>query len=310
MSAVLATALTGSALVGTVATTPSPASAATVPKCSFNGSTLPIVMNAQAGRVISVSCTGLTANNPYVVLQASLLIGIDPQAKALLSGNSGLSPALFLAALAAVPKINPQSISTQLSDANGKLAFDYTVPSSQAPDPNATCPPSKVQYNSGLIGCALAMVDLVTQKPVGAGSAVLEYVGAPFLPPPPTMTLSAKKVVRGQTLVASDTPGATTYWWLSTLASLNNLLTGGTGAPKVTVALGPKNPAKQTPAVSNVTAQPASYSNSVFTPPKLFGTFKIPSTLSGGKRVWVTVTQTMLGITLSNQAVGQVKIAR
>lgn len=310
LSAVLASALTASALVGTLAAAPSPASAATVPKCTFNGSTLPIVMDAQAGRIISIACTGLTPNNPYVVLQASLLIGIDPQAKALLSGSSGLSPALFLAALAAVPKINPATISTQLTDANGKLAFDYTVPSSQAPDPNATCPPSKVQFNSGLIGCALAMVDLVTQKPVGAGSAVLEYTGFPFLPPAPTLSLSAKKVVRGQTVVASDTPGATTYWWLSTLAALNNLLTGGTSAPKVTVALGPKNPKKQIPAVSNVTAQSASYSNGVFTPPKLFGSFTIPSTESGGKRVWVTVTQTMLGIQLSNQAVGQVKIAR
>jgi len=310
LSAVLASALTASALVGTLATTPTPASAATVPKCSFGGGGLPIVMNAQAGRIVPISCTGLTPNNPYVFLQASLLIGVDPQAKALLSGGSNLSPTLFLAALAAVPKINPATITVQLSDANGKLAFDYTIPSSQAPDPNATCPPSKIQFNSGLIGCALAMLDLVTQKPVAAGSAVLEYTGFPFLPPTPTLALSAKKVVRGQTITASDAPGATTYWWVSTLAALNNLLTGGTGTPKVTVALGPQNPRKQTPAVSNVTATAASYSNSVFTPTKLFGTVKIPNNLVGGKRVWVTVSQNVLGIQLQNQVQGLVKIAR
>jgi hypothetical protein len=307
LSAVLASTLAASTLVGALAAAPA-AVAAPVPKCTFNNGGLPIVMDVQAGSIIHVSCTGLTANNPYLVLQASLLIGIDPQAKALLSGNSGLSPALFTAALAAVPKINPASITPELSDSSGKLAFDYTVPSSQAPDPNATCPPSRVQFNSGLIGCALAMVDLVTQKPVGAGSGVLEYKGFAFLPPNPTLSLSAKKVVRGQDVLVGDDPHATTYWWLSTLAALNNLLTGGNSTPKVTVGLGSAK--RPTMAFSNVTAQPASYSNSVFTPPRLLGYFKIPNTLSGGKRVYVTVTQTMLGIALSNSAVGRVKIAR
>jgi hypothetical protein len=277
-----------------------------VPKCTFNGGVLPIVQNVRAGSVIAIKCSGLTPSNPFIVLQASLLIGIDPEAKALLSGNSGLSPALFTAALAAVPKINPQSITTKFSDAQGNLNFDYTVPSSQAPDPQASCPPSRVQFNSGLIGCALAMVDLVTQKPVGAGSGVLEYAGFPFLPPAPTLALSAKKVVRGQTITVGDVAGAQTYWWLSTLAALNNLLTGGTSTPKVVVGLGSLK--KPVIAQSNVTAAPASYSNSKFTPPKLSGTFKIPATLTGGKRVQVKVVQSMLGIALSNAATGRVRI--
>jgi hypothetical protein len=304
LSVALASSLAASGLVGTVAS--APAAGAAPAKCTFNNSPLPIVMKIRAGSIVKVACTGLTPLNPYLVLQASLLIGIDPAAKALLSGSSGLSPAALTAALAALPKINPSSLSTKLSDANGKLAFDYTVPSSQAPDPNATCPPSRVQFNSGLIGCALAMIDLVTQKPVGAGSAVLQYAGFAFLPPAPTLSLSAKKVVRGQTVTARDTPGATTYWWLSTLAALNNLLTGSTSSPKVTVALGPKK--KPVFAVSNLTAAPASYSNSVFTPPRLSGTFKVPTSLIGGKRVTVSVTQLMLGIPLSNSAVGKVKI--
>jgi hypothetical protein len=308
-SLVLASLLSVSTAAGGVAvvTAAPPAGAATaVPRCSFNGGALPIVMNVKAGSVVKVACTGLQPTNPYLVLQASLLIGIDPQAKALLSGGSGLSPALFTAALAAVPKINPASLTTKLSDASGNLAFDYTVPSSQAPDPNATCPPSRQQFNSGLIGCALAMIDLVTQKPVGAGSGVLEYAGYGFLPPNPTLTLSAKKVVRGQTVSVRDTPGATTYWWISTLASLNNLLTGGNSLPKVTVKLGSRR--KPVTAVSNVVAAPASYSNSVFTPPKLSGTFRIPTSLIGGKRVQVSVVQVMLGIPLSNVVESRVKI--
>lgn len=150
------------------------------------------------------------------------------------------------------------------------------------------------------------MIDLVTQKPVGAGSGVLEYVGFPFLPPSPTLALSAKKVVPGQTVTVSDAPGSTTFWWISTLAALNNLLTGGNSLPKVTVGLGPRR--HPIMAVSNVVAAPASYSNSVFTPPKLSGTFKVPMNLFGAKRVAVSVVQVMLGIPLSNTAEGKIKI--
>jgi hypothetical protein len=163
-----------------------------------------------------------------------------------------------------------------------------------------------VQFNSGLIGCALAMVDLVTQKPVGAGSAVLEYTGFPFLPPSPTLALGARKVTRGLVVGAKDEAGATTYWWLSTLAALNNLLTGGNSTPKVTVAVGPKR--RPTYASSSVVAAPASYSNGVFRPPRLSGAFRVPSNAFGGKRVTVTVTQKMLGITLMNSAFDRIKI--
>ncbi len=310
VSLLLASLLCVSAAVSgaaAVAEAPAAGAATAGPKCTFNGGALPIVMGVKAGSVIKVACTGLNPTNPYLVLQASLLIGIDPQAKALLSGGSGLSPATFTAALAALPKINPASLTTKLSDSTGKLAFDYTVPSSQAPDPNATCPPSRVQFNSGLIGCALAMIDLVTQKPVSAGSGVLEYAGFDFLPPTPTLTLSAKKVAPGQTVGVRDTPGAKTYWWISTLASLNNLLTGGSSLPRVTVGLGPRR--HPVMAVSNVVAAPATYSNSVFTPPKLSGSFKIPAGLHGGKRVIVSVVQVMLGIPLSNVVESKVKIS-
>jgi hypothetical protein len=301
--------LVAALLSGGAAVFTAPTVAAAGPLCTFNRSNLPIVTNVKAGNTIAIACSGLTPNNPYLVLQASLLIGIDPQAKALLSGNSGLSAAALTGALAALPKINPNSLTTKLSDGSGKLAFDYTVPSSQAPDPNASCPPSRQQYNSGLIGCALAMIDLTTQKPVGPGSAVLEYVGFSLLPPDPTLYLGSTKTLkvhRGQTLTARDAPGTKTYWWVSTLAALNDLLTGGNSSPKVTVGLGPKK--HPVLAANNVVATPASYSNSVFTPPRLSGTFRVPSTLVGGKRVTVTVSQSILGLALKNAASAKVKI--
>jgi hypothetical protein len=306
LSVVLASSLALTGAVGIVADA-GPAGAA-VPKCKFGNSALPIVMGVRHGQTIRISCTGLTPLNPYLVLQASLLIGIDPEAKALLSGNTQLSPALLTAALAALPKVNPDSISTQISDASGNLTFDYTVPTSQAPDPNAACPPPKIQFNSGLIGCALAMVDLVTQKPVGAGSAVLQWAGMPFLPPSPTLALEAKHVTRGQYVKVGEQLGRTGYWWISTLAALNNLLTGGKTLPKAVVRLGPRNPKKATVAWSDVHALPAQYNDPVFTPPRLVGRFRVPFNLSKGKRVTVNVSQNMLGITLSNESYGRVKI--
>lgn len=120
VSFMLASLLTVSATAGGVVAAPA-VGAAPVPKCTFNNSALPIVMGVKAGSVVKVACTGLTANNPYLVLQASLLIGIDPQAKALLSGNSGLSAAALTAALAALPKINPASLTSSSPTARASL---------------------------------------------------------------------------------------------------------------------------------------------------------------------------------------------
>jgi hypothetical protein len=61
-------------------------------------------------------------------------------------------------------------------------------------------------------------------------------------------------------------------------------------------------------AASNVVVTAAGDSNSVFTPPRLSGSFKIPATLHGGKRVSVSVVQVMLGIPLSNVVESRVKV--
>ena len=148
-----------------------PAEAATsTPSCTFNGSHLPIVFGVSSGKVIDVSCTGLPPLHPYLLAEASLLAGIDPAAKAVLSGGitslSGL-----LGALTALKEINMGSVALPFSDLNGDLNYNWTVPSSQPLDPNASCPPSTEEFNSGLIGCALAMIDLTSFTPVGAGSA-------------------------------------------------------------------------------------------------------------------------------------------
>ncbi|HVC70411.1 MAG TPA: hypothetical protein VNC61_09195 [Acidimicrobiales bacterium] len=273
------------------ATAPAP------PACTFDGATLPIVTGVSGGTKITISCTGLSPLHPYLLLETSLLIGIDPKAAALLSGGATPSPALLESALAALPEINPASFALPLSDLSGTLNDTYTVPSFQPLDPNANCPPSVPEFNSGLIGCALAMVDLTTQKPVAAGSAVLEWTGYPLLPPDPTVSFSTAIARPGGQVNVSDAPGATSYWWIATLASLESLLGGSAPAVTLSVAFEAKHHTFVS-AAQNLAATSASYDGRTLTPPSISGSFTVPSGLSGKHKVFVSLGMPLEGFGL------------
>ena len=287
-----------------------PASAATTtatPACTFNGSSLALVGGVTAGGKVVIACTGLPALHPYLLLQASLLIGLDPKAAALLSGGS-LGVGTLEGALAALPEVDPTSLTPVFSDLSGNLNETYTVPTVQATDPNAVCPPTTEEFKSGLLGCALAMVDLTTQKPVAAGSAVLEYAGAPLFAPAPTLALSAKRASAGQIIKVSDAPGATTFWWLATLNSLEALLGGGTASPATyTVDFVGKH-FVTTPATNTVTITPAAYDGTTFTPPVLSGTVTVPPGLKGKQKVLIEYQADLEGISTGIGAEKPIKI--
>jgi len=187
----------------------------------------PLVTGVSNGSKIALSCSGLPALHPYLVVGASLLLAIDPAAKPLLTGQI-VSLGALNAWLAALREIDLASEAFPISSLSGSLNLDWTVSTFQPLDPKASCPPTQEEFNSGLIGCAVAMIDLTTFKPVAAGSAVFEYSGCPLLPPSPTLVLSASTTVPHQTISASDAPGATNYWWASTLAALQAGLGGVT----------------------------------------------------------------------------------
>jgi len=279
-----------------------PQAASTGPQCTFNGSSLPLVTGVSAGSKIAISCTGLPALHPYLFVGTSLLLGIDPAAAPLLSGQVVSLPGL-LALLSALPEIDLASEAFPISDLSGNLNLTWTVPTFQPLDKNASCPPTQQEVNSGLIGCAVAMIDLTSIKPVAAGSAVLEYSGFPFLPPNPTLALSTSTAVPNQTVSVSDAPGATTYWWLSTLAALEAALGGGASSPPtVTVTLVDHPHGKVVSAPSNIRVAPATYNGSTFSPPNISGGFSIPATVAGPETVNVQVGGTLDGIPLSNSA--------
>lgn len=287
---------------------PAEAAGASGPACTFNGSPLPIVTGAAAGEKVVVSCTGLPPLHPYLMMETSLLLGIDPKAAPLLSGSI-VSLQGLLSLLAALPEINPAALTFPISDLFGDLDFTYTLPSSHALDPNAVCAPTTAQINAGLIGCALATIDLTSFKPVGAGSAVIQYIGDPVFPPNPTLALSTPNATVGEAVTVADRPGATTYWWLSTLGALESLLGGG-AAPPPTITVTLTNATSSVTAPNAITVSPAVYNNPVLTPPKISGSFTVPRKATGKRTVTVTYVSQLLGFDLANSATAPLKVSR
>ncbi len=281
--------------------------AATGPACTFSGSlgSEPLVMNVTAGQVVNVACTGLSDTTPYMLVEASLLLAVDPAAKPLLTGQATSVPGL-LGLISGLPEINATSEAFPVSGLTGNLNDAYTVPTTQPTDPNATCPPTTQQFNSGLIGCVVVMINLTTLAPVTAGTFILHYkTDTSLLPPNPTLALSTGSPTVGQKVTVSDAPGATTYWWMATLVSLYGELDGqSVGASPVTVKIGKKTPA------STVTVTPATYSDSVFTPPKLSGSFVVPRMVRGKKTLVAQLTGTLLGIPVSNSVTQKIKVSK
>lgn len=280
----------------------------TSPACTFNGSALPIVTGASAGEPIQVACSGLPPLHPYLVFETSLLLGIDPKAAPLLTGKIVSVQGLY-ALLAALPEINPLALSVQTSNLFGELDFTYVLPDTQTPDPNAVCPPTTAQINAGLIGCALATIDLTSFKPVGAASAVVEYAGDPLFPPAPTLALGASVAKVGDAIAVRDAPGATTYWWLSSLTTLESLLGGGS-APTPTVKVTLTGKSSTVTAPNDITVSPAVYNAPTLTPPKISGDFTVPPKATGQRTVTVTYQATLLGFALSNSATAALQVRR
>jgi hypothetical protein len=291
--------------VGNVAPAAAAAAAATGPSCVFTGPAIgALVLNVTPGDVINVDCKGMPANNPYLLIETSLLVAIDPAAAPLLQGQTTSVPGL-LAVIAALPEMNALSVAFPTSDSSGVLNYNYTVPSTQPPDPNATCPPTTEEVDSGLIGCAVAMIDLTTFKPVTAGTFVLNYKGQPFFPPNPTLALSTTVAKYGQSVSVADAPGAKTFWWLGTLVSLYSNLGGGGGSTApipVTVKVGGRK------TTTDAAVTPATYNGSVFTPPKLSGTFLVKG--RGKAKVVVTLNASLLGVNVSNVASAPLRVHR
>jgi hypothetical protein len=280
------------------------AEAATAPTCAVKGAFFGLlVANVSGGSVVNINCKHFPANHPYLLAEASLLVAIDPAAKPLLTGQATSVPGL-LGIIAAVPELNALSLAFPTSNSSGDINFNYTVPTSQPLGPDASCPPTTEEINSGLIGCAVAMIDLESFKPVVAGTFVLEFKGDPLLPPNPTLALSPAITTTGQHVHVSDIPGTKTYWWLATLASIVAGLGGGGGGSGPIPVVVKKGNHKL---VSTAAVTPASFNGVTFTPPSLSGYFLAPA--KGKHTIKVTLDTTLLpGLSFSSMASAKIKV--
>ncbi|HEY5026150.1 MAG TPA: hypothetical protein VII76_14330 [Acidimicrobiales bacterium] len=279
------------------------ASAAAAPSCVFKGPAIgQLVLAVSYGESININCENFPANHPYLLVEASLLVAVDPAAKPLLDGQATSVPGL-LAIIAALPELNPLSVAFPTSNSSGVLNYNYTVPSSQPPDPNAKCPPTTIELNAGLIGCAVAMIDLESFKPVVVGTMVLTFKGQSLFATNPTLFLTPNAATVGQHVAVSDFPGAQTYWWLSTLVSLEAGLSGGGGSGPIPVLV----KAGGRKAFSKAAVAPATYNGTTFTPPKLSGYFI--AKVKGRHTVNVFLKANLLGIGLSNSASAKIRVS-
>src|SRR5450631_1336542 len=110
------------------------------PTCTFNGSSLPLVTGVSAGTPIAISCKGMGVLHPYLVIGTSLLLGIDPAAAPLLSGQV-VSLAGLTAILAALPELDLLSEALPISGSHVDLKLTWPVPTFQLLDLKAGCPP-------------------------------------------------------------------------------------------------------------------------------------------------------------------------
>ena len=276
---------------------------AATPQPTCKTGLLPGIVIAKPGQKFTMTCQHLAATHPYLQVELSLLVAVDPAARPLLTGQLE-SVGGILGVVTALPEINPTSEQIDLSDSSGNLTSTYTIPTSQPTDPNAKCPPPTEQFNSGLIGCAIAMLDLTSGKPVNAGTVLFENqpTGGLF-PPDPTVSFSTTRPAKGQTVKVMDAPNAKTFWWVATLASLGALLTGGSPPTQlpVTIKAGGKVP-------SHVFVTPAKYQNEVFTPPKLQGSFV--ATHGGRVKVKMSLAAVVEGFGISNQETVTIRVHR
>lgn len=219
------------------------------------------VTGVSPGDTINVNCTGLpTTAAPGLVL-ASPLAGVP--------GDGSQTAFADLGTLTTCP------------NTAGAINCNFTIPASfTASDPSAKCPPTQAQIDAGLVGCAIAVADTISQSGLNQGLVV--YAGTTA--DPPTASLSYPAGFPGETLnvtgsgwygggifgvpnSAANIPGFTTLFGASTLAT--NTLTATPPTYCVATTTAP------------TTGPCAGVTTSTFTPPVFGGTITIPATASG-----------------------------
>jgi hypothetical protein len=271
-----------SAYTGSTGTKSFTVTAASTTGCTFDHlAGIATIKGIAPGATVNISCTE-TAGGTYYAAQASLL------------GDIVVSPATDTgeADLATLTKL------TEVGGATGTTyTAAFTVPNpfttgTPPTDPNAVCPVSAGQFNGGIVGCVIAVVD-ATLHPVTDADAILYYSSQTKSPSAPTVALPPGAVSLGEHITFSDIAGAcplnptasSRCWWGDAFS------TSSTSLGSVTVDID----GKAVPGATATISGPGSggsetWNGTTLSPDALKGSLTVPSTLSYGEHT-LTVTE-------------------
>lgn len=259
------------------------------------------VATATAGAAPTVTCTFAGKAAPAAIT------GVVPGKTSfaiICTGTSGLGLAAIMASplggivIAPGTATNEADVSSLTSfkqSPAGTYKATFLVPSKfSAADANALCPPSAGQFNAGLLGCPVAVINTANLTPFPNQEVILETTAQKKPPNSPTLATAHSTVTAGEHLTFSDAIGAcpdrptaaSQCWWGDGLAA------SSTSARTLHVTLDGKSVTGATATVSGPgTDGRATYNGTTLVLQRLSGSLTLPGTLSAGRHT-LTVTQT------------------
>ncbi|MGO9558160.1 MAG: beta strand repeat-containing protein [Acidimicrobiales bacterium] len=259
------------------------------------------VATATAGGAPSVACTFDGKAGP------ASITGVVPGTTSFAIVCTG-TPKLGLAAIMASPLggvVIPPASATNEADISSLTSVKQTSPgtykgtfhvpaSFSASDTNAVCPPSVGQFNAGLVGCPVAVINTANLTPFPNEEAILETTAQKTPPKSPTVATASSTVTAGEHITFADATGAcpdnptaaSQCWWGDGLAA------SSTSAKTLSVTLDGKSVSGATATVSGAgTDGRSTYNGTTLVPQSLSGSLTLPGGLSAGTHT-LTVTQT------------------
>jgi hypothetical protein len=259
---VVAGTMTGAIVAATTATAGAATPAASA--CLFNGqSDTGLVKGITPGSKITITCTGLPDSKLVIIAEASPLAGILPSSEA-------------------IDEADTTALGSATSTATGTLppGTTFTVPTTfKASDPNAVCPPTQAQVNTGLVGCAVAVAEL---SGTDFGDALLQYTGQ-VEPQVPTLSLGSASAHAGDQVTVANGAGPGDWWnnpTGTTTLSAADFKVDGVQAGATSASVGP---ATYSITVKNGKVKPGTLSKE-----PLSGSFTVPCGVTGSQTVTLT----------------------
>ena len=149
-----------------------------------------------------------------------------------------------------------------------------------ASDPDAACPPTQAQVNTGLVGCAVAVASLATQE--NFGDALLQYTGQ-VEPQAPTLSLGSASAHAGDQVTVANGAGPGDWWGNptgTTKLTSSDITVGGAQAGSTTASVGL--------ASYSITTKKGKIVPGPLNKEPLTGTFTVPCGVTGSQTVTVT----------------------